>query len=100
MAPESRAFAGSAHLPTIHDVLGALAIEWPRSPLNLALPLALAAALFVYFAVWRSQPGYALRAVGFAPEAARYAGIRPRAQILLSMALAGALAGLVSYNFV
>jgi simple sugar transport system permease protein len=39
-----------------------------------------------------------LRAVGHSPEAARYAGIRPRAQIMLSMGISGALAGLVGIN--
>jgi ABC-type uncharacterized transport system permease subunit len=48
--------------------------------------------------LWRSQPGYALRAVGFSPEAARYAGIAPRVQIMRSMMLSGALAGLVGIN--
>ncbi len=60
--------------------------------------LAVVAPSGVYLLLWRSRPGYALRAVGFAPEAARYAGIRPRAQIMVSMALSGALAGLVGIN--
>ncbi len=60
--------------------------------------LAAGAAVLVYLLVWRSRPGYTLRAVGFAPEAARYAGIRPRAQIMFSMGLSGALAGLVGIN--
>jgi ABC-type uncharacterized transport system permease subunit len=98
MAPESRAFAESASLPGAHEVLAALGIDWPRTPLNLALPMALAAAVLVYFVLWRSRPGYALRAVGFSPEAARYAGIRPRAQIMASMMLSGALAGMVGVN--
>jgi simple sugar transport system permease protein len=98
MAPESRAFAPSAHLPGVHEVLGALGVDWPRSPLNLALPLALLAALGVWLLLWRSRPGYAIRAVGFAPEAARYAGIRPRRQVLVAMGLSGALAGMVGIN--
>jgi ABC-type uncharacterized transport system permease subunit len=52
----------------------------------------------VYLALFRSQPGYALRAVGFSPEAARYAGIEPRTQIMRSMMLSGALAALVAIN--
>ena len=98
MAPESRAFAAAARLPGVHEALAWLGLEWPRSPLNLSLMLAIAAAIGVYFALWRSQPGYALRAVGFSPEAARYAGIAPRAQIMRSMIISGALAGLVGIN--
>ena len=98
MAPESRAFGEAGHLPGMHEVLGAIGIEWPRTPLNLALVIALVAAVAVYLTLWRSRPGYALRAVGHAPEAARYAGIRPRAQVMTSMLISGALAGLVGVN--
>jgi ABC-type uncharacterized transport system permease subunit len=98
MAPESRAFADSAALPGLHEALAWIGIDWPRSPLNLALPMALIAAAGVWAWLWRSRPGYAVRAVGFAPEAARYAGIRPRAQILAAMLLSGALAGMVGIN--
>lgn len=98
MAPESRAFADSAALPGLHEALAWVGIDWPRSPLNLALPMALLAAAGVWAWLWRSRPGYAVRAVGFAPEAARYAGIRPRAQILAAMLLSGALAGMVGIN--
>ena len=98
MAPETRAFAASARMPGMHELLAALGVDWPRTPLNLSALLAIAAAVFVAFALWRSNPGYALRAVGFSPEAARYAGIAPRRQVLLSMMLSGALAGLVGIN--
>ena len=98
MAPETRAFAASARMPGMHELLAALGVDWPRTPLNLSALLAIAAAVFVAFALWRSNPGYALRAVGFSPEAARYAGIAPRRQVLLSMMVSGALAGLVGIN--
>ena len=95
MTPESRAFAESARLPGMHEALGWIGIEWPKTPLNLSLLLALACVVGVYLALWRSQPGYAVRAVGFAPEAARYAGMRPKRIVMLSMAVSGALAGFV-----
>ncbi len=98
MTPESRAFADSARVPGMHEALAWLGIDWPRTPLNLTLLLALLAAVGVYLGLWQSQPGYALRAVGFAPDAARYAGIRPQRLILLSMAVSGALAGMVGVN--
>lgn len=98
MTVESRAFGPGAKLPGVHELLGALGFEWPRSPLNLSVLLAIGAAVLVYLLVWRSRPGYMLRAVGFAPEAAHYAGIRPKAQIMLSMSISGALAGLVGVN--
>ena len=98
MTPESRAFAASAHMPGMHELLGALGIAWPRTPLNLTLLIALLAAVAVYLALWKSRPGYALRAVGFAPDASRYAGIRPRRLVVASMAISGALAGMVGVN--
>src|SRR6187431_632095 len=89
MTPESRAFAESAHMPGMHEALGWIGIEWPKTPLNLSVVLALLAAVGVYLALWKSQPGYAVRAVGFAPEAALYAGMRPKRLVMLSMAVSG-----------
>jgi len=98
MMVESRAFAPSARLPGMHEALAGIGIDWPASPLNLSVLLALASAVAVYLLLWHSQAGYAIRAVGHAPEAAHYGGMRPRAQIMVSMALSGALAGLVGVN--
>ena len=98
MAPESAALAASAHLPTLHQALGRLGIEWPASPLNLSALLALAAAAAVYLLLWRTRAGYRLRSVGASPGAALYAGIDPKRQVLLAMMVSGALAGLVGMN--
>jgi general nucleoside transport system permease protein len=98
MTPESRAFAASAHLPGMHEALGWLGIAWPKTPLNLSVLLALAAAVLVWLGLWKSQPGFAVRAVGFAPEAARYAGLQPKRLVMVAMAASGALAGFVGIN--
>lgn len=98
MSPETRAFDPSAQLPGVHEVLAQWGVAWPSTPLNLSVALAVLAALGVWALVWRSRAGYGLRAVGFAPEAARYAGISPRRQIMMSMMISGALAGLVGMN--
>ena len=98
MTIESRSFGPGAKLPGVHETLAWLGIDWPRSPLNLSLLLAVFAAFGVYVLLWKTKAGYALRAVGHAPEAARYAGIRPRAQVMWAMAVSGALAGLVGMN--
>jgi simple sugar transport system permease protein len=70
------------------------------SPLNLSLVLALAAAAVVGWLLWRTRYGYELRAVGLSPPAAEYAGIRVPRIWISSLALSGALAGLVGTNFV
>lgn len=98
MSVESKAFAASAKLPAMHELLGALGIEWPSSPLNLSVVLALLAAGVVYLFLWRSRAGYRLRAVGSSEGAAAYAGIEPKHQVLIAMGLSGALAGLVGMN--
>ena len=98
MTVETEAFAESAHMPGVHAVLAALGIAWPRTPLNLSAVLAVVAAVAVYLFLWRSRAGYELRAVGHAPDAAHYGGIRPRRQVMVSMMISGALAGLLGIN--
>jgi len=98
MTPESRAFSESARVPGVHEAMAWIGIEWPRTPLNLTLLLAIGAAVLTWLALWKSHAGYTLRAVGFAPDASLYAGIQPKRLIVLSMAASGALAGLVGVN--
>ena len=98
MTPETAAFPAAAQLPGLHQLLAALGIAWPRTPLNLSVLLAIGAAVAVGLFLWRSRAGYELRAVGFSPDAAHYGGIRPRGQVVGAMAISGALAGLVGIN--
>ena len=70
------------------------------SPLNLSLLIALAAAAFVGWLLWRTKFGYELRAVGLSPSAAEYAGIDVARTWIIALCLSGALAGLVGANFV
>ena len=98
MSVESDAFAESAKLPGVHEALAWVGVEWPSSPLNLSVVLAGLAAIGVYLFLWRTRAGYRLRAVGSSPGAAEYAGIRPQRQIMIAMAVSGALAGLVGMN--
>lgn len=98
MSLESEAFAASAQLPRVHQVLGLAGLAWPQSPLNLSVVLALLACVGVYLFLWRTRGGYRLRAVGSSPGAAQYAGINDRHQILIAMAISGALAGMVAMN--
>jgi ABC-type uncharacterized transport system permease subunit len=98
MSVESASFAPSAKLPSMHDAMGWLGIDWPNSPLNLSLLLALGAALGVYLFLWRTRGGFHLRAVGSSPSAAEYGGINSRHQVLIAMSVSGALAGMVGMN--
>ena len=98
MSVESVPFADSAKLPGMKEALGWLGVEWPSSPLNVSLLLALLACLAVYLFLWRTRAGYHLRAVGSSPSAAEYAGIRSKKQVMMAMAISGALAGMVGMN--
>jgi general nucleoside transport system permease protein len=98
MAPESAEFAASAKMPRVHDVLKNFGLDWPSSPLNLSILLAALACLFVYLLLWKTRIGYQIRASGASPGAAEYAGISPQKQIMLSMGIAGALAGMIAIN--
>ncbi|HWL81511.1 MAG TPA: ABC transporter permease [Roseomonas sp.] len=93
MAPESRPFPEAASLP------GLAQLGFPSSaPVNLALVLAMLAALGVWLLVWRTAWGYALRVMGQSPAVAAYAGIDQARMIIWVMALSGALAGGVAMN--
>ena len=97
-AATTRAFAESAHVPAVHEVLAMLGVETARSPLNLSIVLAAFACIFVWLLIWRTRFGYALRTLGHSPQAASYAGIRIPRVIIIAMAISGALAGLMAVN--
>ncbi|MGB9834695.1 MAG: ABC transporter permease [bacterium] len=65
----------------------------PGVRLNIGIFFALAAVAFVFWLLYRTVVGYEIRASGYNPYAARYAGINVKKRIMLSMFLAGALAG-------
>jgi ABC-type uncharacterized transport system permease subunit len=60
--------------------------------------LGIVAAIILAWILNRSQWGYQIRVIGNNPEAARYAGISLGRNIVLVMALSGALAGLAGMN--
>ena len=69
-----------------------------NSPVNLTFFLAVGALVLVYWLIWRTKFGYAVRALGHNPTAANYAGISNQKLIMIVMALAGALAAMVAVN--
>jgi simple sugar transport system permease protein len=56
--------------------------------------LALLAAIFIYWLIFRTTFGFEVRTVGENEKAARYAGVNVRYVIVMSMMIAGGLAGL------
>ena len=61
---------------------------------HLGIVLALVAAVFVWWLLFRTTWGFEVRAVGANPDAARYAGMRPKLITIATMTFSGALAGL------
>ena len=66
---------------------------FPNSQVNGGIVIAIIMAILVYILMSKTTLGYELKACGSNRHAARYAGIRDKRNIVLSMAISGALAG-------
>ena len=66
---------------------------FPNSQVNGGILIAAVIAVIVYIIMNKTTLGYQLKACGANRHAARYAGINDKRNIVLSMAIAGALAG-------
>ncbi len=75
----------SARIPFIFD--RPYNVHW-------GIPLAILVAVFVWWLIYKTTLGFEIRTVGQNVKAARYAGIRVNWTIILTMSIAGALAGL------
>jgi simple sugar transport system permease protein len=65
-----------------------------RTRLHAGFLIAVILAIVIYILLWRTTIGYRIRAVGQNERAARYAGINIKFNVVLSMLLAGGMAGL------
>jgi simple sugar transport system permease protein len=82
---------GSARYPQTDAVSVALPA---LGEVHAGVLLAVAAAVALWWMLYRTPEGLRLRATGFNPSAARFAGINVDAQIFRAMAISGACAGL------
>ncbi|MGP4107046.1 ABC transporter permease [Virgibacillus sp. L01] len=76
-----------------------LASEWLQgltyfSRMHYGILIALFAAIVMWFIIQRTSVGYELKSVGFNQHASKYAGMNVSKNIVLSMVIAGAFAGL------
>jgi general nucleoside transport system permease protein len=85
--PVSKNVEATAELPAF------LSSVDPALRVHAGLFVALAAAFFIYWLLFRTTIGFEFRAVGANPSAARYAGISVTRVYILVMMIAGALAG-------
>lgn len=86
--PQSQRVVADAQLPRV--VTG--------RRLHYGFVIALVAALAVWFIIAKTTLGYAMRAVGHNPEAARFAGIRVDGVLLFTAVLSGGLAALAGFS--
>jgi general nucleoside transport system permease protein len=64
------------------------------SRLHYGIIVALLGALVMWFLLWKTKLGYELRSVGYNQHAAQYAGMKVNTNIVLSMVISGAFAGI------
>jgi simple sugar transport system permease protein len=92
------------HSPEIHTGaiprLSQFIPPFHGSAANLTIVIALLAAFGVWFFLFRTRPGYELRAVGLQPDAAEYGGINVGGVWFRALTLSGAIAGLGGINYV
>jgi len=86
--PISKSVPDAGQLPRLLDWID------PNLRLHAGVFVMLLAVAFVWWLLFRSKIGFAFRASGANPDAARYAGMRSGLVIVAAMATAGALAGL------
>lgn len=66
--------------------------------LHIGFIIAVVAAIFVYVILWKTPFGYRLRAVGYNPDGAEYSGINIKKNIIISLVISGALAGIAGFT--
>jgi simple sugar transport system permease protein len=66
----------------------------PPSRLSAGIIIALLAAAFIWWLLWKTTVGYEVRAVGLNFFAAEFGGIKPNYNMFLAMLISGGLAGL------
>ena len=82
--------APDALLPSLG--LGALFSD--NNYVTIAIPLAVIFAVLVWILLEKTKLGYELKATGLSVNAAKYAGMREKRNMILTMTISGALAGL------
>ncbi len=93
----SKVFGKNAWLPRLADFSEQIPF-FRGLTTHLGLIFGIVAAVIVWFILYRSRWGYEIRLIGDNPQAARYAGIDIKRNVIMVMALSGALAGLAGMS--
>ena len=84
----------AAHPQALLPTLGINALFNNNKYVGIAIPLAILLAIASWILLSKTKLGYELRATGLNKYAAKYAGMADRGNIILTMAIAGGLAGI------
>lgn len=87
---ELKGYSPESMLPT----LGLNTLFNNSKYVTIAIPLAILAAIFIWVLLTKTKFGFELRATGLNKYAARYCGMKEKYNIVITMAIAGALAGM------
>lgn len=79
--------SASLSMPFLSDLFHNARMNW-------GIILAILAALLFYILLWKTKTGFELRAVGFNPHGAEYAGMSVSRNLILSMFVSGIFAGI------
>jgi simple sugar transport system permease protein len=97
--PETTLIGNAAHIPRAGALLSPVGLDMPSYvPLNVSFLMGIVACILIHLFLFRTTWGFEMRAVGLNPKAAEAAGINVAKNIVLAMAISGALAGLVGVN--
>lgn len=95
-SPETADIPDAAYLDPLSNFFSFFG--FPDGPANSSLLVALLCVFLYWLFMNRTSQGFGVRVVGLSPPAARFAGISSSKVIMLSMGLAGAMAGLMGLN--
>ena len=91
---ENGAATTAAHPEALLPQLGINSLFNNNKYVGVAIPLAILLALGIWVLLTKSKMGYELRATGLNKYAAKYCGMQDKKNIIMTMAIAGALAGI------
>ena len=97
---KSETFSIAATSPgSLLPTLGLGALFHDNEYVSIAIPLTILVAVLINILLKKTVLGYELRATGLNKHAAKYAGMRDKKNLILTMAVSGAIAGLAAALF-
>lgn len=80
--------------PSASAMIGPLSVWMGNARIHWGIPVAFAMVAVFWMLLWKTKQGYELRAVGYNPLAAEYAGMNVKRNVVKAMFIGGVFAGL------